>query len=282
VLPYVGVAPFTPDALVEVVIDEDHVRIDYADWFSRPLRLSPEEAIALFAAGRTVVATAPDEEAAGPLVRGLTKLGAALGDGEPVLEVHLGAVAEETLAVLRRAVAEHRQVRLDYYSFGRDQRTERVVEPHRFYADEGNWYVAGHCHLATADRVFRVDRIREATLLDETFADPGVDAVVGGFAPAPDDPRVVLDLEADARWVIDHYPHDDVQELGDGRARVTLGVSAPAWLERLLVRLGDEATVVSAPDGSVDVRRSAAQRILARYTADGTASPTGRDPEPPA
>ena len=40
VLPYVGVAPFTPDMLVEVTIDEHRVRIDYADWFTRPLRLS--------------------------------------------------------------------------------------------------------------------------------------------------------------------------------------------------------------------------------------------------
>src|SRR5688572_14743688 len=76
VLPYVGVAPFTPDALIEVTVDEDRVRIDYADWFSRPLRLSPGEALALLAAGRTLVAAEPDEETAGPLVRGLTKLGA--------------------------------------------------------------------------------------------------------------------------------------------------------------------------------------------------------------
>jgi proteasome accessory factor C len=39
VLPYVGVAPFTPDTLIEVTVDEDRVRIDYADWFAKPLRL---------------------------------------------------------------------------------------------------------------------------------------------------------------------------------------------------------------------------------------------------
>jgi len=291
VLPYVGVAPFTPDTLIEVTIDEHRVRIDYADWFVRPLRLSPAEALALFAAGRTLVAAEPDDDA-GPLVRGLTKLGAALGAGThgqegelasswPTLDIHLGAGAEETLAVLRTAVTEHRMVRIDYYSYGRDERRERVIEPHRFYADEGNWYVAGYCHLAQADRVFRVDRMRSATLLDETFpeATPG-EATLGTFAPSADDPRVVLDIAPEARWVVDQYPHDDVEQRADGWFRVTLPITARPWLERLLVRLGPAAVVVEAPPGlGDDARRDAASRILQRYTAAGTASSTGRDPE---
>jgi proteasome accessory factor C len=281
VLPYVGVAPFTPDALIEVTVDEHRVRIDYADWFSRPMRLSAEEALALFAAGRTLVAADPDEAAAGPLVRGLTKLGAALGaGGESALDIHLGAVAEETLATLRTAVAEHRAVRIDYYSYGSDRRAERVIEPRRFYTDEGNWYVAGHCRLAGADRVFRVDRIREATLLDETFA-PGDDVrPAPTFEPESDAPRVVVDLAPGARWVVDQYPHDDVDDLGGGALRVTIPVGARAWLERLLVRLGHDAVVHAAPEGyGDDARRQAARRILDRYTASGTASSPGRDPE---
>jgi proteasome accessory factor C len=281
VLPYVGVAPFTPDTLVEVSIDEDRVRIDYADWFMRPLRLAPAEAFALLTAGRTLAAAEPDDHA-GPLVRGVTKLGAALGaGGDGALDIHLGAAAEETLAVLRAAVTQHRMVRIDYYSYGRDERRERVIEPRRFFADEGNWYVAGYCHLAQADRVFRVDRMRSATLLDETFPDAADEGAVAGlFAPGADDPRVVLDLAPEARWVIDQYPHDAVEERDDGVARVTLPVTARPWLERLLVRLGPAAVVVDAPAGlGDDARSDAARRILGRYTAAGTASSTSRDPE---
>jgi proteasome accessory factor C len=284
VLPFVGVAPFTPDMLVEVTIDEHRVRIDYADWFTRPLRLSAAEGLALLAAGRTLAASEPDD-AAGPLVRGLTKLSAALGSGgDGALDIHLGAAAEETLAVLRTAVNEHRQVRIDYYSYGRDQRSERVIEPRRFYSDEGNWYVAGYCHLARADRVFRVDRTRSATLLDETFAIPeapdGASDGSGTFAPRDDDPRVVLDVAPDARWVIDKYPHDAAAERPDGTVRVTLPVAARPWLERLLVRLGSSATVVEAPVGyGDDARSEAARRILQRYTAPGAATSPGREPE---
>jgi hypothetical protein len=43
---------------------------------------------------------------------------------------------------------------------------------------------------------------------------------------------------------------------------VTLAVSEQAWLERLLLRLGPDASVV---DGTADVAPAAARRVLARY-----------------
>ena len=46
VLFLVGVYPHTPDQLIEVVIEDDRVWIHYADWFARPLRLTPPEALA--------------------------------------------------------------------------------------------------------------------------------------------------------------------------------------------------------------------------------------------
>lgn len=51
------------------------------------------------------------------------------------------------------------------------------------------------------------------------------------------------------------------------RLRVTLAVAGASWLERLLLRLGPEATVVEIdPElGDRDIAAQAAQRVLARY-----------------
>ena len=48
--------PFTPDALIEVELGDDRVRIRYADWFARPLRLTASDAARLLTAGRSVLA----------------------------------------------------------------------------------------------------------------------------------------------------------------------------------------------------------------------------------
>jgi proteasome accessory factor C len=162
-------------------------------------------------------------------------------------------------------VAEHRRVHLDYYSYGRDVRTERDVDPYVVHAEDGSLYVLGHCHLAGGERRFRVDRIASAVLLDERFDPPPTAPAVGVFQPDEDDPRVVLDLDPAAAWVADVYPVEQVEERPDGRLRVRLAVAAEAWFERLLVGLGPHAIVVEAPDSLRDAGRRASGRILDRY-----------------
>jgi len=266
VVHFVGVPPYTPDTMIEVTIEDERVWIRYADYFNRPMRLHPDEAFALLSAGRLMLGVMDDDDdSSGPLLSALTKLGTALGDPD-ALEIRLGDAPEETMSILRSAIATHHQVHIDYYSYGRDQRTERTIDPARFFSDDGQWYVAGYCHLAAADRVFRVDRIRKATLLDTVFDRPTDAPGLQLLDPAAGVPRVTLDVSPGARWVLDQYPHDTSELLHDGWTRLTLPVAARPWIERLLVRLGPDVRVVDAPeDLGIAGRNAAAARILARY-----------------
>jgi proteasome accessory factor C len=151
---------------------------------------------------------------------------------------------------------------VSYYSFGRDEWTDRVVEPHAVFNAAGQWYVSGRCRRVDDDRLFRVDRIRSASLTDETFTPPPEPPDLAVYSPRDDDPRVVLDLAPEATWVIGQYPVESVEKRRDGTTRVTLAVSETAWLERLLLRLGRHATVV---DGDADAACRAARRVMARY-----------------
>jgi proteasome accessory factor C len=139
-----------------------------------------------------------------------------------------------------------------------------VIEPMHVYADQGAWYVAAWCRRAEGERVFRVDRIQSARLLDETFTPRVEQSELGVFRPSATDPRVTLELAPAARWVAEQYPVEDVGELAGGKIRVTIAITARAWLERLLLRLGPDALVVGAPE-LADAGRNAAARILARY-----------------
>jgi proteasome accessory factor C len=261
----VGLPPYTPDALIDVVQEGDRVWIHFADVFDAPQRLTPDQAVALLTAGASVLAL-PGADDSGALARGVTKLASVLGvDAEQVLDVDLGPGGAEVLDVLRTAVAEHRRVHLDYYSYGRDVRTEREVDPYVVHAEDGSLYVLGHCHLAGGERRFRVDRIARADLLEDRFEPPARPPEVGVFQPDEDDPRVVLDLAPSAAWVTEAYPVEDVEVREDGSLRVRLAVAAEAWFERLVVGLGPQATVVEAPNALRDAGRRASERILDRY-----------------
>ena len=257
-----GLYPFTPDTLIEVDIAEGRVWIRYAEVFARPLRLTPAEGLAVVAAGAALL-TAPVTTDSEPLARGLAKLAAVLGvDADEMVEVELGSAPAGVLAQLQEAADQHRQTEVEYYSYGRDEWTRRVIDPHRVFGSAGQWYVAAYCHRVEDDRLFRVDRMRAVTVLDSTFTPPRRPPSAQVFSPQADDPTVVLELAPSARWVLESYPHEKVEERARGKVRVTLRISERGWLERLLLKLGPDAKVVA---GDKDVGREAARRLLQRY-----------------
>ena len=262
---YVGVPPYTPDTLIEVTIDDDMVWISYADWFARPMRLSGAEILSLVAAGETALAFDNQDEA-GALARGLTKLRLATGSDAETVDVSLGHAGQAVLPTLRAAAAERRCVDMSYYSFGRDEHTERRIEPARFFVDGGNWYVSGFCHRANAERIFRVDRIDRLEATAELFTtEPVVSPdATEGFALA-DAPRATLNVPNGRARVLDGVPVDSRTSDGD-TVTVVLPVLSTRWLEQLLLRIGPEATLTTNSSPQIE-RGAAAQRILARYDA---------------
>ncbi len=268
VLWMVGLPPYSPDALIDVVIEDGRVWLHYADFFARPLRLTPIEALALVASS-DALANVPGSSDDGALPRALEKLRVALGlDDADAVDVNLGEATGEVLATVRRAMAEPADLELDYLSMGRGTRSERTVSPWRLYSDSGAWYLVGWCHKADGRRVFRVDRIASATLGGPRQTDPPAELEVVALDVDPDTPTVRLRLRPDARWVVERYPHLDACEAADGSVAATFPVAAPSWLDRLLLQLGDQVEVLDADAALGDPRAlvaDAARSVLTRY-----------------
>ena len=258
-----GLHPYTPDLLIEAAIVNRRVFIQYAEYFSRPLRLTPSEGLSLMAAATTLLAT-PGTDPDGPLARGLAKLSAVIGGAADSIDVDLGEVDAQTLTMLREAAAARTQIHIDYYAFGRDDRTTRTIEPAGVFSTGGQWYVSAYCHLAEAERVFRIDRILVAESLGTTATGPLVEAKPGLFERRGEAGRVRFLLPSESSWVIEQYPVEDVISHNDGSIEVTLAVSEWAWLDRLVLRLGRSATILEQP-GDWAGPVAAASRVLARY-----------------
>lgn len=262
-----GLYPYTPDVLIEASVSDGRVYIEYAEYFSRPLRLTPGEGLGLVAAASTLLA-APGTDPNGPLARGLAKLAAALGGDDSAfdgtIDVELGATDPDTLVLLRDAAERQRQVRVRYYSFGRDDVDDRVIEPVSVFRSVGEWYVHAWCHRARDERTFRVDRIENAVLLDGTRTGPPIAPSNALFVRSPESGSVVLALGQSVRWVAEQYPVQESVEMSDGRLRVRLGVSEFAWLDRLVLQLGSAAEVLEAPSGWRGAGPPA-ERVLSRY-----------------
>ena len=272
-----GLPEGLPDDLIDVDLEalteqggDRVIRISNADYLSRPLRLSTNEATALIVALRALRGGAITEEAAEVVDRALAKLEQAAAGANVPVEVPIApderAYAARK-ALLQRAVGEHRQVELAYFVPARDEESTRTVDPRGVVAHQGVDYLDAYCHSAEAPRLFRLDRIREAALLDTPIATESASPrslADGLFAAGEDLLTVTLRLQPQARWVTEYYPVEDVRQHEDGSLEVDLRIADRRWLRRLLLRLAPYASVVTPVEFAADLRE-AAEAALALY-----------------
>jgi proteasome accessory factor C len=259
-----GLPGYGPGDLIDMAFDGDRVTITYDAGIDRPLRLTPDEALALVVALRMLAET-PGMANRDAVERALAKIESAAGDlaGAPVA-VRLPGDADR-LAEIQSAVQRQRALRMTYYTAARDETTERVVDPIRVLMVAGRGYLEAWCRRAESVRLFRVDRIDALTELDEPAAPPPQarlhDVSEGVFHPTPDLPLVTLRVGRGARWITEYYPCEQVRETGGEDWLVSLRVTDLAWARRLVLGLGPDVTVVAPPELAEAVREQAAAAL---------------------
>lgn len=259
-----------PDELIEADWEGGRVFVGNADAIARPLRLGVDEAITLIV-GLRALRDVPGFVAGGAVDRALAKLEAAAGESAEAADRVRAEITDaddpEVLASAQDAVARQRRVHLRYVVPGRDEATERDVDPMRVLGLEGRWYLEGWCHRAEAMRLFRLDRVEQIDVLDVDGTPPpqasARDLSGGIFQGHPDDLVVRLLLHAGALWVADYYPVESDESTDQGRL-VTIRTGDMTWLRRLVWRLGGRAVVLDPPELAAEVR-AGAEGALAAY-----------------
>jgi len=145
---------------------------------------------------------------------------------------------QEMLMLLNRALVEQRKVRLVYETRSRGGAvSERVVRPYHIMPYVRSWQLIAHCERREAVRMFKVDRIQEATLLDERYripADFDADAYMGAGwgamrSGAGEPVDVVLRFGPEAGgWVTEEYwhPSQKAEPQPDGSVLFRLRIAA--------------------------------------------------------
>jgi predicted DNA-binding transcriptional regulator YafY len=261
--------PYCP---IDLSYEGGEIVVSQAESIARPLRLAVDEASALLVALR-MLAEVPGQRDTSALSRLIAKLEDAAGEAasasaQVAVVAVTGAETDDMAARIRAAIDAGRRVHLRYYVPGRDEATERDVDPMRLLVVEGRPYLEGWCLRAEGMRTFRLDRVLALDVLDVPASPPPeathIDVDQGLFRPSPDDVHVVLELSAEGRWVAEYYPCDSVTELADGRLRVVLSTPATGWVRRLALQLGEDGRVISPPELVAEVR-DAATAALANY-----------------
>jgi proteasome accessory factor C len=265
--------------LIEAEWESGRVYLGNADTISRPLRLGVDEALALIV-GLRALAAVPGIGERDAVVRALAKLEGATGSaaaGSSRIQVLIDeGTGEQALALAQQALASRRRVHLRYLVPGRDESTERDVDPMRVISFDAHWYLEGWCHRAEDVRLFRLDRIESLTILEQDGTPPATaqprDLDSGVFTPQAEDQLVRLALGPGALWVSEYYPTESVEPAPDGGAVIALRTADTGWLRRLMWRLGAQASVLEPAELALEVEQGA-RAALEAYAATGRSAP---------
>jgi proteasome accessory factor C len=257
--------PYCP---IDLSYEGGEIVVSEAEAIDRPLRLGVDEASALLVALRWL-AELPTMGGSSALSRTIAKLESAAGSASgPSAQVAVQVdrdATQWTAAQVTDALKREKRVHIAYYVPGRDDATERDVDPMRLLVVEGHSYLEGWCRRASAVRLFRLDRITAIDVLDVARDVPATaeqrDLDSGLYQPSPQDVRVVLELAAAGRWVAEYFPCESTQELTDGRLRISLRTADTQLVRRLALRLGEDGRLISPPELGEQVRADAAAAL---------------------
>jgi proteasome accessory factor C len=243
-------------------IQGDQIEVDpepYGDNFARPARLLPLEAKALVAAIDLVGEHLPE----GSLASARDKIVDALGRDPAADGLQITSAKgddSEIARVVSSAIRDRRLLTIEHYKEAEDDFTERTIEPYQLLNGPEGWYVHAFEPAKDQSRSFRLDRIRSADVLDETFEPrAGVEPEMQGWPTTGEVPtsaraRVWIS-PGRARWA--REDRRVVEELEDGAVIVELPYGGNDYLAREILKEAGDAVVLEPADARDAVRIAA-------------------------
>ncbi len=149
---------------------------------------------------------------------------------------------------VRKALRDHRKIRITYRSGGATEATTRVVRPYAMVPASGMWYAVAYCENSDGLRVFRMDRVEEATALSDRYEIPAVFSVSetlrAGKALQVDSSSTGMKVRYSAkigRWIAER---EGVPQEEDGSVTIEHPLASEEWAVRHVLQYGPEAEVI--------------------------------------
>jgi predicted DNA-binding transcriptional regulator YafY len=79
----------------------------------------------------------------------------------------------DSLSTIQKAITNLNLIKINYHSIGKNELTERIIEPQALYHASENWIMIAWCRMRNDFREFRLDRIKACQFLGEHYKSRG-------------------------------------------------------------------------------------------------------------
>ncbi|KEQ25896.1 helix-turn-helix transcriptional regulator [Paenibacillus tyrfis] len=156
----------------------------------------------------------------------------------------------DALRHLRTAITRRNIVRFDYIN-GKNERTTRDMEPLRLHFKYRNWYIYGFCRTRRDYREFRLSRLMNLFVTQQTFQPHHEVQKEAALSNQDQLEDVVIRVGTEAlAEAMDQFHQVDKQFHADGSMTMRIPVYQPLearWLWTILLGFGSGAEVLEPP-----------------------------------
>lgn len=168
------------------------------------------------------------------------------------------------IELIKQAILENRLIAFDYYY--EKGKTRRRIEPYLIAFQWTSWYVFGYCLERRDWRMFKLARLWDFSLCDESYTPREIPPEKLDFnANFPDDKKLVALFDPSARYqLIEAYGPDCYTEAENGQLRLEIGYTNRDYMISWLLGFGVRANVVEPADMMEEIKQIA-KNIFASY-----------------
>lgn len=179
----------------------------------------------------------------------LRKLTALFGTaGSSWIEVDFsgwGSAQREKFEAIKTAVLQKKVLEFDYFSAA-GEKTHRITEPVQLWFKNKSWYLLAFCRAKQDVRMFKLNRVRDVRVNEESFWQSHEQAP-GAFGEAAPVKLITIRLWIDSSLgfrVYDEFDELGIECLADGCFNVTARFPDDDWVAGYILSFGPHAKVL--------------------------------------
>ena len=180
------------------------------------------------------------------------------------LASHYQGSLTEKIGTIKQAILEQRLVAFDYYNDKGMAR--RQIEPALILFKWNAWYVFGYCTDRRDFRMFKLQRLWNLSLSEETFTPREIPPEKRNFdAHLTDDKKLVALFDPSVRYkLIEDYGLHCYTENQSGLLRLEIGYTNTDYILAWILGFGNKATVLEPLEIAQEIQQIA-QKMLQNY-----------------
>jgi len=142
---------------------------------------------------------------------------------------------------IKQCILSKRKIEIDYFNL-KGEKSDRIIEPIKMIFKNVSWYLYAYCHTKSDYRMFKLSRIININIIDETFSPHNNISLSNDYSPMViHDEELVLKVDKEYAYrIFDDFGINEINESSDGSYIVRTKIYDIDWIVNYILSLGDK------------------------------------------